>query len=131
VGRPNTFRKRKSRKQNKSCLNIKKRLKTSMNKFLISNHSKSTRKKQSNCLLTKQKQIIINMKNEYNKNIKVSFISIHQFYCSQIIEYTIIGILKIKIAKKIYYKFSNIAATFNSLSINIKIYSEQIASISK
>lgn len=101
-----------------------------MNRNLTSNPL-SNRKANTNRLFLIQKSIINNLKNDHNRNIKDSFIFILQYYCSQIIVYTIIGILKIKTVRKIYGKFSNIVTAFSSLLINIKIYSEQIASFSK
>lgn len=101
-----------------------------MSRYLTSNPL-SNRKANTNRLFLIQKSIINSLKKDHNRNIKDSFIFILQYYCSQIIVYTIIGILKIKTVRKIYGKFSNIVTAFSSSLINTKIYSEQIASFSK
>lgn len=101
-----------------------------MSRYLTSNPL-SNRKANTNRLFLIQKSIINSLKKDHNINIKDSFIFILQYYCSQIIVYTIIGILKIKTVRKIYGKFSNIVTAFSSSLINTKIYSEQIASFSK
>lgn len=101
-----------------------------MSRYLTSNPL-SNRKANTNRLFIIQKSIINNLKNDHNRNIKDSFIFILQYYCNQIIVYTIIGILKIKTVRKIYGKFSNIVTAFSSSLINTKIYSEQIVSFSK